>query len=41
MAENSVKPIGIYIFLAKDLHMSKKSSTFAADLMNNRISLNM
>ena len=32
-AENSVKPIGIYIFLAKDLDMSKKSCNFAAKLV--------
>ena len=31
-AQNSVNPYGIYIFLAKDLHISKKSTNFAAEL---------
>ena len=31
-AQNSVNPYGIYIFLAKDLYMSEKSSTFAGEL---------
>ena len=29
-AQNSVNPYGIYIFLAKDLHMSKLFCNFAA-----------
>ena len=40
-AKNSVKPIGIYIFLAKDLDNSKKSCNFAADLQNDCIRLIM
>ena len=35
-AKNSVKPIGIYIFLAKDLVISKKNTNFA--LSNDNVS---
>jgi hypothetical protein len=47
-AQNSVNPYGIlsqngticfavYIFFAKDLHMSEKSSTFAGGNKNKRV----
>ena len=36
-AKNGVKPIGIYIFLAKDLDMSKKSCNFARRFVRTRV----
>jgi len=32
-AQNGVNPYGVYIFLAKDLVVSKKSSTFVPEII--------